>query len=94
MVKRTVDIFMDHFDVRKCCFRLRIPVDDVFATVNEPFFVHFHEDVTDRVRQSFVQCETLFRVVETEAELRPLLANVAGIFFFPLPRFFDEFFAA
>ncbi len=88
------DFLVLNFDVAQRGAGLRIPVDDALALVNQPVVVQVDKHFANGLRQSFIHCEALARVVKRQAKLGPLFANGGGVFLLPLPRPVQKFLAA
>ena len=98
------DIF--HFKVRNSGFKMRVPVDQPFAAINQPLLVHINKDFQHRVMKVGAvfmanaritgragHGKGIARPVARRAKAFELIYNGAAVFAFPFPDFFKEFFA-
>ena len=64
MVEGAFIIFMNDFDIRQRRTGLRIPVDDIFAPINQALLIQLNEDLTNSLVKSLIQGETLAAVIK------------------------------
>ena len=87
-------VLVNDFNVGQGRAQLWVPVDDVFAAVDQAFLVQLHEDAADGLGQALVQGEALAAVVQGQAQLLPLALDDVGVFILPFPNLVNELFPA
>ncbi|MNP50859.1 hypothetical protein D3C76_1451460 [compost metagenome] len=93
MVQVTVNLFVFHLDVGERRARRRIPVNDIFAAVNQALLIELDEHFANRLRQPLVQREPLTRIIEGSAHFGPLFMNRFRILVLPGPYLIEELLA-
>src|SRR5258708_4069390 len=67
-LERAVAFDLHDFEVRDRRLEFRVPIDEAFVLVDQPFAIKLHEDFQHRLRQALVHRETLARPVAGSAE--------------------------
>ena len=90
MVKEAVDFFVFHLVVTDGRLRVRVPVHEVAALIDETATVQGDKHVAHRVVETLVHREPLTLPVEAGADFLELLADNGVVVFLDLPGAFDE----
>ena len=88
------DIFVLHFEIGDGGLAARAPVDDIFAAINQAFFVEADENFAHSAGKIFVHGEIFAIPIDGCAEALHLVEDGAAVELLPLPHALDKFFAA
>ena len=94
VVEGPLVILVDNLDVRQSRPQLRVPVDDIFAPVDQAFIIELNENPADSLGQALVKSEAFPAVVQGQTQLLPLALDDVGVFVLPFPDLFHELFPA
>ncbi len=82
------------FEIGDGGFAARTPVDDVFAAIDQAFFIQADENLAHGAGKIFVHGEIFAVPIDGCAEALHLVEDGAAVKLFPLPHALDKFFAA
>ena len=86
--------FMFHFDIGDRRMAFRAPVDDIFITIDQFFFIESHKGFANGAGKAFVHGEAFSVPVAGNAETAELSYDAVMVFVFPCPGVFQKFLTA
>ena len=93
MPEVTVLILMLHLRIGNGCLADRTPVYYLISFIYVALIKQLYKDILDSLRTALIHGKALSLPVSGRSELLELLYDPSAVFFLPLPRILEEFFA-